>query len=97
VPGRAPVPRHVVQAMWVATVTGTWAPSTAWSKDSETVVSRSRPRSAAGCVRVRVPPPELKMPERMSEKEPKSAAPPGPAPPPAPPNGELWENMPPRS
>src|ERR671923_443471 len=54
VPGRAPVPRQVLQAAYVATDTGTCAPSTACSNDSETVVSRSRPRSAAG--RVRAPP-----------------------------------------
>src|SRR5215207_1347220 len=86
VPGSAPVPRQVLHAAWVATETGTCAPSIAWSNDSDTVVSRSRPFSVAG--RVRVPPralPVLKMPERMSEKPPKSAA---VAPPPAvPPNG----------
>src|SRR5918992_2445623 len=54
VPGRAPVPRQVLQGVCVATVTGTCAPSTAWSNDSDTVVSRSFPRSAAG--RVRAPP-----------------------------------------
>ena len=55
VPGSAPVPRQVGQAACVATETGTCAPSTACSKESETVVSRSRPRSCAG--RVRAPPP----------------------------------------
>src|SRR5215210_4786957 len=87
VPGSAPVPRHVGQAAWVATDTGTCAPSTACSKDSETVVSRSCPRSAAG--RVRAPPRPavvLKIPERMSEKPPKSAAV-APPPPAVPPNG----------
>src|SRR5918994_7269855 len=86
VPGRAPVPRHVLQATWVATETGTCAPSTACSNDSDTVVSRSRPRSAAG--RVRAPPRPavvLKMFDRMSENEPKSAPPAPPAGPP--PNG----------
>src|ERR687895_1827914 len=86
VPGRAPVPRQVPQAACVETLTGTCAPSTACSKDSETVVSRSRPRSAAG--RVRAPPRPavvLKMFDRMSENEPKSALP-APVPPP-PPNG----------
>src|SRR3954463_7391530 len=87
VPGRAPEPRHVVHAAWVATVTGTWAPSIACSKDSETVVSRSLPRSVTGFVRVPRPPPVLKMPDRMSEKEPKSVALPAPPPPPPPPNG----------
>ena len=63
VPGSAPVPRQVGQAAWVATETGTCAPSTAWSKESETVVSRSRPRSAAGRVRAPPRPPVvLKMP-----------------------------------
>src|SRR5919108_4063221 len=84
VPGRAPVPRQVVHAACVATETGTCAPSTAWSNDSETVVSRSRPRSAAG--RVRAPPRPavvLKMLDRMSENEPKSVA----VPPPPPPKG----------
>ena len=83
VPGRAPEPRHVVHGEWVATETGTCAPSVACSKDSVTVVSRSRPRSATGFVRAR-PPPVLKIPDRMSENEPKSAgvAPPPPAPPP---------------
>src|SRR3954454_7894238 len=99
VPGRAPVPRHVPQATCVATVTGTWAPSTACSKDSETVVSRSRPRSVAGLVRTeppRPPPAVLKIPDRMSENEPKSppAAPPPPAPP-APPNGFAPPKTPP--
>src|SRR5215213_211733 len=86
VPGCAPVPRHVGQAACVATDTGTWAPCTAWSKESDTVVSRSRPRSAAG----RVPPRPavvLKIPERMSEKPPKSAAVAPPPPPGPPPNG----------
>src|SRR3954451_3134479 len=85
VPGRAPVPRHVVHGVWVDTVTGTCAPSTACSKVRDTVVSRSRPRSATGLVRVppRAPPPPVeKMFDRMSENEPKSAA---VAPPPAPP------------
>src|SRR5918997_5054157 len=97
VPGRAPVPRQGPQATWVATDTGTCAPATAWSNDSETLVSRSRPRSVAGRVRVR-PPPVLKMPERMSEKPPKSAAVAPPAPPAAPPpNGPDPANSPPRS
>ena len=87
VPGSAPVPRQVLQAAWVATETGTCAPSIAWSKDSETVVSRSRPRSAAGRVRAPPRPPVvLKMPDRMSENEPKSA---DVAPPPAPPPNGL--------
>ena len=86
VPGCAPVPRQVGQAAWVETETGTCAPSTAWSKESETVVSRSRPRSAAGRVRAPRPPVVLKMPERMSEKPPKSPAV-APAPPPPLPNG----------
>src|SRR5829696_1950603 len=97
VPGCAPVPRHVGQAACVATDTGTCAPWTAWSKARETVVSRSRPRSST--VRARPPRPAvvLKMPERMSEKPPKSAlvAPP-PAPPP--PNGlPAPQSEPPRS
>src|ERR687896_1900682 len=84
VPGSAPVPRQVGQAECVATETGTCAPETACSNDSETVVSRSRPRSGAG--RVRAPPRPavvLKMFDRMSENEPKSApaAPPGDPPP----------------
>src|SRR5690242_3355589 len=88
VPGRAPVPRHVVHAAWVATETGTWAPTSACSKESVTAVSRSLPRSVAGFVRTR-PPPVLKMPDRMSEKEPKSApAPDVPEVPPPPPNGD---------
>ena len=93
VPGSAPVPRHVGQAACVATETGTCAPSTACSNESETVVSRSRPRSCAG--RVRAPPPRppwLKIPDRMSENEPKSA-PAAPPAPPAPANGFI----PPRS
>ena len=64
--------RHVVQGACVATPTGTWAPSTAWSNDRLTVVSRSRPRSAAGLVRAVRGPVLLKMFERMSEKDPKS-------------------------
>src|ERR687898_241522 len=86
VPGRAPVPRQVLHATWVATETGTCAPSIACSNESETVVSRSRPRSASG--RVRAPPRPavvLKMLDRMSENEPKSAPPAPPAGPP--PNG----------
>src|SRR3954471_10087719 len=82
VPGRAPLPRQVVHAAWVATDTGTCAPSVACSKDSVTVVSRSLPASVAGLVRARPPPPELKIPDRMSENDPKSVA---VAPPPAPP------------
>src|SRR5215208_1770136 len=102
VPGRAPVPRHVPHATCVATVTGTWAPSTACSNDNETVVSRSRPRSAAGLVRTeppRPPPAVLKIPDRMSENEPKSApAAPPPAAPPPPPNGFApLKTPPPRS
>ena len=95
VPGSAPVPRQVGQAECVATDTGTCAPATACSNDRLTVVSRSRPRSADGRVRVPRPPPWLKMPERMSENEPKSA----PAAPPAapPPNGPAPVNRPPRS
>src|SRR5215217_4557540 len=88
VPGSAPVPRQVGQAAWVPTETGTWAPSIACSKESETVVSRSRPRSAAGRVRPPRPPVVLKIPERMSENEPKSAA---VAPPP--PNGLAPEKI----
>src|SRR6201746_1369115 len=37
VPGSAPDPRQVGQAACVETETGTCAPSTAWSKESETV------------------------------------------------------------
>src|SRR5919197_5284970 len=85
VPGRAPVPRQVPHAAWVATETGTCAPSIACSKDRLTVVSRSRPRSATGLVRWR-PAVVLKIPDRMSENEPKSAP---PAPPPAPPPNGL--------
>ena len=96
VPGSAPVPRHVGQAECVATETGICAPSTAWSNDRLTVVSRSRPRSAAGRVRVPRPPPVLKMPERMSEKLPKSPPAAPPAAPPAP-NGPAPVNSPPRS
>src|SRR3954454_20055258 len=99
VPGWAPVPRHVGQAACVATETGTCAPCTACSKERETVVSRSRPCSAAGRVRAPRPPVVLKMPERMSEKLPKSAAV-APPPPPAapPPNGLAPPKMePPRS
>ena len=97
VPGRAPVPRQVPQAACVATETGTCAPSTACSKDSETVVSRSRPALGAGLVRTlppRPPPAVLKIPDRMSEKEPKSAP---AAPPPAvpPPNGLAPPKTPP--
>jgi hypothetical protein len=87
VPGSAPVPRQVGQAAWVATETGTCAPSIAWSKESDTVVSRSRPRSAAGLVRAPRPPVVLKIPDRMSENPPKSAAVAPPPAPPAPPNG----------
>ena len=96
VPGSAPVPRQVGQAECVATDTGTCAPSTACAKESDTVVSRSRPCSVAGRVRGPRPPPLEKIPERMSENEPKSAAvapPPGPAPP----NGLVVVKRPPRS
>src|SRR3954466_2094974 len=96
VPGRAPVPRQVVHAVWVATVTGTRAPDSACSKVSVTDVSRSLPRSVAGFVRAR-PPPVLKMPDRMSENEPKSVAFPPPDVEP-PPNGEPpAKTEPPRS
>src|SRR3954452_144576 len=91
VPGRAPVPRQVVHGAWVATETGICAPSTACSNDSETLVSRSLPRSAAGLVRAPPRPAVVeKMFERMSENDPKSPPPapgkPPPAGPPAPPN-----------
>src|SRR3954454_16354425 len=87
VPGRAPVPRQVVHGAWVETWTGICAPSTACSKDSETLVSRSRPRSATGFVRAPPPRPAVveKMFERMSEKDPKS----WPAGPPAPPGAPV--------
>src|SRR3954452_23206733 len=97
VPGRAPVPRQVGHAACVATDTGTCAPCTACSKESETVVSRSRPCSAAGRVRAPRPPVVLKIPDRMSEKPPKSAAVAPPAAPP-PPNGlAAPKREPPRS
>jgi hypothetical protein len=94
VPGSAPVPRQVGHAVCVATVTGIWAPSIACSKDRLTVVSRSRPRSAAGRVRVPrgSPPPDEKMFDRMSENDPKS-----PAPPPEPPPPKVPVKTPPRS
>src|SRR3954447_5644414 len=95
VPGRAPEPRQVVHAVCVATVTGTCAPVSACSNDNVTDVSRSLPRSVAGFVRAR-PPPVLKMPDRMSENEPKSVAPPPLDEPP--PNGDPPVNAePPRS
>ena len=47
VPGFAPVPLQVGQGWEVGTASGTCAPLTAWSKVSETSVSRSRPRAAA--------------------------------------------------
>ena len=87
VPGSAPVPRQVGQAACVATETGTCAPSIAWSKDSETVVSRSRPRSAAGFVaraaaagRVEDPRQDVREPAEVGRRRPAPA-------PPAPPNG----------
>ena len=46
VPGLAPVPRQVGHGADTGTVTGTWAPSTAWSNEMWTSASRSRPRSA---------------------------------------------------
>ena len=44
VPGFAPDPLHVGHGAEVGTASGTCAPLTAWSKVSETSVSRSRPR-----------------------------------------------------
>ncbi len=86
VPGFAPVPWQVEQIAWVATESGTCAPDTACSKEIETSVSRSRPRSGRGWVRVRLPladPP--KRLERMSPIEEASKSklpkPPNPAPP----------------
>ena len=90
VPGRAPVPRQVPQAACVATETGTCAPSTACSKDSETVVSRSRPRSAAGLVRTPPPRPAARRVEDPGQDVREGAeVGPGAPPPPAapPPNG----------
>src|SRR3954470_14542509 len=85
VPGSAPVPRQVGHGVWLVTATGTWAPVTACENEIETSVSRSRPRSACGLVRVPVPlPPKRpvacpKRSDRMSEKPPMSAPPAPPA------------------
>ena len=52
VPGSAPVPRQVGHGACVVTATGTCAPVTACAKEIETSVSRSRPFSVCGFVRV---------------------------------------------
>src|SRR3954454_8607255 len=83
VPGRAPEPRQVVHALWVATVTGICAPVNACSNDSVTAVSRSLPRSVAGLVRV----PRLAAVENRSVKM-SLQLPPGAPPAAPPPNGE---------
>src|SRR5689334_20965955 len=90
VPGFAPVPRQVGQGCEVGTVSETCAPSTAWSKLSETSVSRSRPRVGGR------PP--------LTPPRPPAPAPPEPAPkrlermsptPPNPPPKEPGSNPPP--
>src|SRR5829696_5396105 len=86
VPGLAPVPRHVGHGAASGTVTETWPPSIACSKDTCTSVSRSRPRSGRGARPDAAPP---KRSERMSPKPPK----PPPAPPPPP--GKPPEKSPP--
>jgi hypothetical protein len=78
VPGLAPLPWQVVQRLDLGTVTLIWVPSIAWSKLSETSVSRSRPRTCCGRPRP-PPPPRLKTPPRMSPKS-KPPKPPGPVP-----------------
>src|SRR4051794_11553365 len=99
VPGSAPVPRQVGHGVWLVTATGTCAPVTACEKAIETSVSRSRPFSAAGLVRVPPLPPKRPVAcpnrsDRMSENPPGSA----PAcPPPGPPKGEPVNTEPPRS
>ena len=77
VPGLAPVPWQVGQGADMDTLTGTCAPSMAWSNETWTSVSRSAPRSGreAGPPRPAGPPPPNRS-ERMS-----------PMPPPKPPPG----------
>src|SRR4051794_41925825 len=53
VPGRAPVPAHVVHGLEVGTSSCTCAPSTACWKERSTSVSRSRPRCVGGLRLVR--------------------------------------------
>ena len=71
VPGLAPVPRQVAHGWDVGTARGTCAPSTAWSKLSDTSVSRSRPRATRAPPRALPPRPAPPAPppnrfERMS-------------------------------
>src|ERR1019366_4626249 len=81
VPGLAPEPLQVGHGWEVGTASGTWAPLTAWSKFSETSVSRSRPRAC----RTRPP------------RTPPAVRPPGPVPaPPAPPPPNRLERMSPK-
>src|ERR1700744_5350726 len=74
VPGLAPEPLHVGHGADVGTASGTCAPLTAWSKLSETSVSRSRPRWARG---------------RGPRAEPRPPVPAPPAPPAPPPPNRL--------
>src|SRR6185437_9132493 len=89
VPALAPVPWQVGHALEVGTASGTCAPLTAWSKVSDTSVSRSRPRGAARPERTSpcrppgprwAPPPLPNRFDKMSEKLPENA--PGSKPPP---------------
>src|SRR3954466_3046314 len=84
VPGLAPPPLQVAHRAAFGTVTLIWAPLIAWSKLSETSVSRSRPRTCWAWGR---PLPRLNMPPRMSPKSKLPNPPACPAPEPAPPNG----------
>ena len=88
VPGRAPVPLHVLQVDCFGTVTVTSVPSIACLKPRVTSVSRSRP--LVGCCG---PAPRRKRVEKMS---PMSEAKPGPPGPPSPPRPKP-PNMPPAS
>src|ERR671911_2814065 len=82
VPGFAPVPEQVGQGPVVGTETATWAPCIAWSNESLTSVSRSRPRAVREpCSRPR-PKREEKISPRSEAKPPPGNPPPGNPPPP---------------
>ena len=77
VPGLAPVPWQVGQGADMDTLTGTCAPSMAWSNETCTSVSRSAPRSGrdAGPPRPGPPPLPPNRSDRMSPMPPPKPAP----------------------
>src|SRR3954468_7631753 len=67
VPGLAPVPWQVVHRDGAATVSGTCAPSSAWSNEIVTSASRSVPRAASGRRAPPFAPPPKRVPRMSAE------------------------------